>query len=514
MANSSMIALSPTVAEQSDGAVAVAPSSIAAERPRANSFDVFDTLIARRCLEPWRIFERVGAKLGAANFVFHRKQAEAKVAIKPYTLDDIYAELVATGRLTPEQAEAGKAAEIAAEIDNVVPIAENLGKVRDGDVLISDMYLGETAIRQLLDKAGFTRKVGLVVSSDGKRSGDIWPKALSRIAIGRHLGDNRVSDIEMPARHGIRCDHAASSAPSDIETTLMGLNLRDLALLCREARLRTWTDDAPLRHLQLIQVNLNFPLLVLASVKLLRFVQETGAKRVLFSSRDSNLWLPLFEAMARDAGVDCVSEYFYTSRMARTNPSPDYLAYAGARLGEGSIVVDLCGTGWSLAHLADRLGLHGQPVFFIQKLPASADYEGKAATPETCRFDCLIGAEQTDLSNTRLEMCNYADHASVRDVRLIHNAAVPVLEEDRRTGPVLNAIAEQRGAFATALSLLSVHRLSQPLGLPDQALEELGLALYKALSEQTLLSTVFFDGHMAEENDVMVSLGIRAPHAI
>ena len=57
------------------------------------TFDIFDTLIARRCIDPALVFEIVERKVGRPGFARARRQAEKVVSERDYTLDDIYAEL-------------------------------------------------------------------------------------------------------------------------------------------------------------------------------------------------------------------------------------------------------------------------------------------------------------------------------------------------------------------------------------------------------------------------------------
>src|SRR5579859_6185180 len=149
-------------------------------RPVVNSFDVFNTLIARRCIEPRAIRFGIAATLDYPDFPAHRHAAEVAVEHRDYTIDDIYAELARTHSLSAERAEELKQAEIEAELANVIPIAENLGQVRAGDLLVSDMYLGADNVRRLLDRAGLTAEAPLVVTSSGKARGTVWPPLLQR----------------------------------------------------------------------------------------------------------------------------------------------------------------------------------------------------------------------------------------------------------------------------------------------------------------------------------------------
>ena len=157
-------------------------------RPSVNSFDVFDTLIARRCIHPHIVFADLEAANGITGFARHRIEAEQAVTGPQMTLDHIYAELGRRLGLTNQATAEHRRAEIDAELAQVIPINENLARVNHGDLLLSDMYLPEPVIRSLLEKAGLDRRVGLIVSADGKRSGRIWPRSEGRI---RHRAASR-----------------------------------------------------------------------------------------------------------------------------------------------------------------------------------------------------------------------------------------------------------------------------------------------------------------------------------
>jgi predicted HAD superfamily hydrolase len=237
-------------------------------RPIINSYDIFDTLIARSCAEPGYIFEHVERKLNAEGFARARRQAEDAVAARgEYVFEDIYAEIRSTQKEVPADViERLKQAEIDAEIEHVIPIADNIAKVQDGDILVSDMYLGEAVIRRMLQK-GFDKKVGLYVSSHGKASGSVWPKILKEFRIGSHLGDNVRSDVQVPRSLSINARHTAISALNQIEGELVQAGLRNLALLCRESRLTTPTEDHVTRRLLDVQTSFNFPMLVMAALR-------------------------------------------------------------------------------------------------------------------------------------------------------------------------------------------------------------------------------------------------------
>ena len=498
----------PTAKPASTSALPALPEAAQARAlPSVRTFDVFDTLIARRCIEPLKVFEIVAKRADLPAFAAARKQAEAKVAQHPYNLDMIYDELAAALQLDAIRTAALKALEIDVELEQVIPIAENMALVRHGDVLISDMYLGHEIIRKLLDKAGLDKKVSLIVTSDGKRSGAIWPQAQANLSIEEHLGDNLHSDVEMPGRFDIPNRHTGIFGLNPVEDVLMQIGLRQLAELCRETRLSTWSANAPSRTVQVVQASLNFPIMLLGSVALARLAAQLGKRSILFSSRDCDAWMPLFEKVAQRSGFECRATYFYTSRLAKMQPSPSYTSYARQLISDDALIVDLCGTGWSLANFAATIGLSQVPVFFLHKLPTAPAYEAMAATPQTCRFHTLIPAEQTVVQNTMLEMCNYATHGMVEDVRLIQDFAVPVFASDNRSPETLAAVEAQQNCFRTALKLMEKYDLHEVFALDDASLVAVTTALYEMLSQQMELREIYGSSHTAEESSVRRTLG-------
>jgi len=59
-------------------------------RPLVNSYDVFDTLITRRCIDPKIIFAQVEKRERVEGFARARIEAEASLAGKGYNFDEIY----------------------------------------------------------------------------------------------------------------------------------------------------------------------------------------------------------------------------------------------------------------------------------------------------------------------------------------------------------------------------------------------------------------------------------------
>jgi predicted HAD superfamily hydrolase len=215
--------------------------------------------------------------------------------------------------------------ELQIEHEEVIPIWENLEKLQDGDLLVSDTYLNADTVRSLLQKAGLSRRVGLVVSNDGKYRGWIWPQLLKCLSIRSHLGDNEESDGKSPTVAGIPSTITRLSARTQVEQFLVERGWTPLANLIREVRLaNSIRQDRPqLRHLWTMSCQLNFPLLYFASLELERYAISHGRTELFFVSRDCWMWQKLY----REIFPHRLSTYLYGSRMCLFHPTSDYLDY-------------------------------------------------------------------------------------------------------------------------------------------------------------------------------------------
>jgi len=281
--------------------------------------------------------------------------------------------------------------------------------------------------------------------------------------------------------------------------------LGSLALFMREARLRSHHPDHALRALQNIQTQINVPILLLATVQLLRVVEAQNITSLVFCSRDCEQWLELFRALRPDIATN----YYYSSRIARLHPSDDYRRYSHDLIKPGSMVVDICGTGWSLSHLFASLGLQNQPVFLIHHVEKLAMYEAKRPTADTQRIYTAM-APTRKLPNVAIELINTAEHGSALDIRFIAGAAVPVFAapwpETIRT-----AIRTQRQAFADTVKLLPYHNIADIYALPPARISALIQTLYEHLNTQPVLREVFIGAYCEEARDVHGTLGLPPP---
>lgn len=231
-----------------------------------------------------------------------------------------------------------------------------------------------------------------------------------------------------------------------------------LANLAREARLRGWSADPGERRLQLLHAQANFPLLVVATFRLAELAAERGWRRVLFSGRDCFLWNELYATLGPLLGDVPAANYFHTSRIARVHPSPDYLGYFAALRGDvPSVVVDLCGTGWSLNRLIERAAEPATDIFLLHHLvdPNLRDYYERQASiaspivPVSCLHRPIINGE-----NEVLEELNRAPFPPLLDMVRGNSGFQPVFAPDSDPAMAKAALRLHHTAFRAALGLL------------------------------------------------------------
>ncbi|WP_241666935.1 class I SAM-dependent methyltransferase [Muricoccus nepalensis] len=454
---------------------------------RVRSFDLFDTLIARRCIHPRAVFAQLEQRLGLPGFAEHRVAAEASVAAEDYSLHDIYRALAhrlpeAAGRL--EEAEG---LEIELELENLFPIAEHVAEVSPGDIVVSDMYLPQEVINALVHSVAGLRDVSVFVSPHGKRRGTVWATLQDRFRIAEHLGDNPDTDIRSPAAFGIPARQTAVSVPTRLEEEVGALGFPRLAEGMREARLRGWQHDPVERELQVLQANVNTPMLLAASVLVLRAARQAGVSQILASGRDCYLWLHLLRFLQDEIAPGVRTEYFYTGRVPRSFPSASYAAYVRRLAGtERCFVLDVCGTGWSLQRLCEQLGLPNAQPLLIQKMKDRAlrgRYEGWAPTTGTTPVLALLDPDRS-YDNELVELANPAPHPTVLDVTWQDGKDVPVFG-DMAASPRatrLRAVLDEAFLLSTA-PLLSRAILDEVTAAPSARLAEVLGHLYGAYGQ-------------------------------
>ncbi len=197
----------------------------------AVSFDVFDTLLVRpveREEDFFELLDKEFAKRSTAQVSFSKLRMEAEAVLRrkvirkeilqeDISLTDIYRVLEELFGLSRETAAAMEQLEFELELKLCAPrksgamLFEKALSTGKPVVLISDMYLSNKQITELLEKNGYHGMKAVFVSSEiGKRkiTGNLYDAVAKTIKIAPekilHIGDNRVADCQMAVCHGFQ----------------------------------------------------------------------------------------------------------------------------------------------------------------------------------------------------------------------------------------------------------------------------------------------------------------------
>lgn len=183
------------------------------------SFDIFDTLIMRKIYMPQDLYKivdmRVKKVLGNhVNYYEKRMEAEFSNSKKELLLDDIYRSMNKTWKFQETVLQQIMDIEIETEKRFLIPRKDMIRLYNEISEkkevhLISDMYLPENIICDILRENGIDSVSSIYVSGEekaNKKDGTLWKKYAEKVVCGRtaiHIGDNHLSDVEMPEKYGI-----------------------------------------------------------------------------------------------------------------------------------------------------------------------------------------------------------------------------------------------------------------------------------------------------------------------
>lgn len=204
--------------------------AIADNKTKVVSFDIFDTLLLRKCFVPKDVFSMLAFdfanEISNAPFTFFNllrmdseERARKKASHCEVNLDQIYAEFEQYG-FDKGLIEKIKNRELEIEADmlqkrqtgfDLYQIALSFGK---RVVYTSDMYLSEDFIKQMLSKSGYSVDNKLFLSNVfkvNKSGGKLFSVVLDNLKISAsqmvHIGDNYRSDYSKPKDKGIKAFH-------------------------------------------------------------------------------------------------------------------------------------------------------------------------------------------------------------------------------------------------------------------------------------------------------------------
>lgn len=281
------------------------------------SFDIFDTVLIRRCGKPDQIFSLMAKHLYPGDvarqdeFIKWRISRNVEGLDKNYVLDDVYA--TSDIKSFPEYtAEALIRMELKIEAEQLtrnncaVSVLDEYRRKGYKIAFISDMYLYRDFIQRVLVRERiFKEKDRVYVSSEigcRKDDGSLFDYVREELHPDEwiHCGDNEYSDCKIPEKKGIKI-HRLFLPYTDMEKSMDKLSVMlsdayDLSLLAGMER----TVRSEFLDTSASRIAVDF--LSAAYIPYVRYLladaRKRGLKRLYFLSRDSYIlekiasWLP------------------------------------------------------------------------------------------------------------------------------------------------------------------------------------------------------------------------------
>lgn len=298
-----------------------------------NSFDIFDTLLARKVLKPIDIFKIIENKYNIPNFFENRIKAEEQ---SNGTFNDIYNKYL---QLTGDKSldvNYLKQIEINTELENIIPITTNINKINDNDILVSDMYLDELILKQFLEKVGINKKIKIYVSPNGKKNNTIWKELLKLYNINLHTGDNQHSDIYTANLNKINTVLTTSHKFTKLELDMP----IELSNIIREFRLLNPYDENTFNYeLYAEQCRSNILILSVFCCQIKYIIDKENLEQILLSIRDCCLFKKLFKYLYPNYKTIT----YHTSRIINQNHNQEYVEYIKSIYNNKCIIIDLNG---------------------------------------------------------------------------------------------------------------------------------------------------------------------------
>lgn len=188
------------------------------------SFDMFDTLVQRTVLHPEDVFKLVEEKSGEKDFASQRikaqKESLASLGVGR-SFDQIYEVFQKNTKVTTAKREALKKLELELEYACIIPRKSGVAlwnhckKQNKTLYILSDMYLSQGVLEQLLAKNGIDGYVKCIVSCEEaktKESGALYHVLKEEVGEQAilHIGDNLKADVLNAQENGLDSFHFMS----------------------------------------------------------------------------------------------------------------------------------------------------------------------------------------------------------------------------------------------------------------------------------------------------------------
>ena len=366
--------------------------------PTTISYDMFDTLVFRYCNEPHLIFDMIQTSVNNPNFKQHRMHSEqvAYSTIQNATIHQIYEIMGQLYKYDVNTLDMYKTVEFNTEMCNIYPNNDLFLKLKKNDIIVSDMYLSENQLRQILinccnhnkktfniDNEEIIKNIKIYVSSGGKHNGWIWNKIAEKNNMAYHIGDNLHSDVHMAQQSGLKSTHYTMCSYSSHENILIQSSNLEMANFSRYIRLlNPYTDSN--KVLYNLIANINIPVLLLIS----SFLNSTN-KKIAFFLRDCYYLKMFYDVLYDDK---CNSTYLVTSRVCFNDGGPEYLNYFKSIVNADTLLIDGYASGKSLNNFIQTNQLNFNPTLFAFTHPINKFYDNMikfSSLPEWEIVECL-----------------------------------------------------------------------------------------------------------------------------
>ncbi|MCM1235769.1 MAG: CDP-glycerol glycerophosphotransferase family protein [Ruminococcus flavefaciens] len=324
--------------------------------PKLYSFDIFDTLISRKCMYPTTVFCYVQDKMRTSadqyplylmkDFSTIRRWCEANVRefykksvalrkderleIQLYEIYDRMAELY---HLSKRQKEQLMAWEIEGELSVTIPVQENIAWLKqlrsEGNevVLISDMYLPKDVVQQLLIKADpILGEIPLYLSSDighqkttRKLFLHVYADLDYHYSQWIHVGDNKFADQIQPSHLGIETISVDVPEWNDYELRMSHYsNNPDFRSIVK--KFMTWRQEGHTPKEQFVYCYASLYLVPYVNWALQHAIQQEY-ETLYFISRDGHYLKIIADEIISIKKLHIKTKYIYGSRKAWRLPS-------------------------------------------------------------------------------------------------------------------------------------------------------------------------------------------------
>ena len=305
----------------------------------AISFDLFDTLIMRKTLEPVDLFDLVQDRIkrkGVAITDFKKKRRTAEIQSRDGDINKIYDNLRMLTGISESDSALIMQEEIECEKECLLPrramveIMNDAIKKGKTVSIISDMYLPASVLEPILKNMEICGYRKLYVSCEygSAKGSQLFQIYKQEVGCARclHIGDNPNSDVAAPRKFGIDSYEIKSALEllkmsslrkllvcSNGNNNQIALGLILAELLNNPFALYHTSGFVPIRSYTLLAKLFAGPTALVYLQNLARAIQKRPYEGILFSARDGYLFKKLYEMWYEpDCAVPAI--YFLTSR--------------------------------------------------------------------------------------------------------------------------------------------------------------------------------------------------------